>query len=110
MSQSRKISNSIFSLDLYQPEAAGGKIVPATYDVYMSDAMGQMVSDRQKVIADKTGDNGSDRVIRARFTLKSMEFKKTESYFLMIVDKDTGSVLDKIAFNIDIAFVNDFDF
>lgn len=110
LSQSRKISNSIFSLDFYQSEAANGKILPATYDVYMSDAMGQIVSDRQRVIADKTGDNGADRVIRARFTLKSMEFKKTESYFLMIVDKDTGGVLDKIAFNIDIAFVNDFDF
>jgi hypothetical protein len=39
-----------------------------------------------------------------------MEYKKTESYFLMIIDKDTGGVLDKIQFNIDIAFVNDFDF
>ena len=110
LSQSRKISNSIFSLDFYQPEAVGGKIVPATYELYISDAMGQLVSDRQKVIADKTGENGADRVVRTRFTLKSMEYKKTESYFLMIIDKDTSGVLDKIQFNIDIAFVNDFDF
>ena len=110
LSQSRKISNSIFSLDFYQPDAVGGKIVPATYEVYVSDAMGQIVSDRQKVIADQTGENGSDRVTRIRFTLKSMEFKKTESYFLMLVDKDTGGVLDRIAFSIDIAFLNDFDF
>jgi hypothetical protein len=110
LSQSRKISNSIFSLDFYQPEAVGGKIVSATYEVYMSDSAGQLVSDRQKVIADKTGETGSDRVVRVRFTLKSMEFKKTEIYFLMILDKDTGGVLDKIPFTIDIAFVNEFDF
>ena len=110
LSQSRKISNSIFSLDFYQTKSAIGKIVPATYDVYISDAMGQIVSDRQRVIADKTGENGADRVMRTRFTLKSMAFKKTENYFLMIVDKDTGGVLDKVAFNIDIAFINDFDF
>jgi uncharacterized protein (TIGR02687 family) len=110
LSQSRKISNSIFSLDFYQPEAVGGKIVSATYEVYMSDSAGQLVSDRQKVIADKTGETGSDRVARVRFTLKSMEFKKTEIYFLMILDKDTGGVLDKIPFTIDIAFVNEFDF
>ena len=110
LSQSRKISNSIFSLDFYQPELVGGKIISATYEVYISDAMGQIVSDRQTVIADKTGENGADRVMRVRFTLKSMEFKKTESYFLMIVDKETGGMLDKVAFNIDIAFVNDFDF
>ena len=72
--------------------------------------MGQIVSDRQTVIADKTGENGADRVMRVRFTLKSMEFKKNESYFLMIVDKETSGMLDKVAFNIDIAFVNDFDF
>jgi hypothetical protein len=110
LSQSRKISNSIFSLDVYQTEAVGGKILPATYEIYLGDAAGQLVSDRQRVIADKTGENAADRVMRVRFTLKSMEFKKTESYFLTIVDKDTGGVLDKVAFSIDIAFVNDFDF
>jgi uncharacterized protein (TIGR02687 family) len=110
LSQSRKISNSIFSLDFYQPEAVEGKVISAAYEVYISDAMGQPVSDRQKVIADKMGENGADRVMRARFTLKSMEFKKTESYFLTIVDSSTGGVLDKVQFNIDIAFINDFDF
>ena len=76
----------------------------------MVDAMGQIVSDRQVVIADKTGENGADRVMRVRFTLKSIQFKKTESYFLMIVDKETGGTLDKVGFSIDIAFMNDFDF
>jgi hypothetical protein len=110
LSQSRKISNSIFSIDFYQSEIVGGKILPATYELYMVDAMGQIVSDRQVVIADKTGENGADRVMRVRFTLKSIQFKKTESYFLMIVDKETGGTLDKVGFSIDIAFMNDFDF
>jgi hypothetical protein len=110
LSQSRKISNSIFSLDFYQPEQVGGKIAPATYEVYMADGVGQLISDRHKIIADRTGENGADRVQRARFTLKSMQFEKNESYFLMIVDKDTGNVLERIPFFIDIAFVSDFDF
>ena len=33
----RKISNNIFSLDFMQPEAVGGKIVPATYEIYLCD-------------------------------------------------------------------------
>lgn len=110
LSQSRKISNSIFSLDFYQPEQIGGKIAPATYEVYIADGVGQLISDRHKIIADRTGENGADRVQRARFTLKSMQFEKNESYFLMIVDKDTGNVLERIPFFIDIAFVGDFDF
>ena len=54
--------------------------------------------------------NGADRVFRVRFTLKSVEFRKTETYYLTIVEKETGTAVDRIEFMIDIAFVNDFDF
>lgn len=39
LSQSRKVSNSIFTLDFYQKEAVGGKITAVTYNVFMSDAL-----------------------------------------------------------------------
>ena len=76
----------------------------------MTDASGRAVSDKKTVIADKTSNNGSDRVFRARFTLKSVEFKKTDTYYLTIVEKGTTNEIDRIEFTIDIAFVNDFDF
>ena len=110
ISQSRKISNSIFSLDFYQKDAVSGKIAAATYEIYMTDASGKAVSDKKTVIADKTSNNGSDRMFRERFTLKSEEFKKTETYYLNIVEQGTKNVTDRIEFTIDIAFVNDFDF
>lgn len=110
ISQSRKVSNSIFSLDFYQKDPVSGKVAAATYEIYMADASGMAVSDKKTVIADKTSNNGSDRVFRTRFTLKSMEFKKTETYYLTIVEKESGTVVDRIEFTIDIAFVNDFDF
>lgn len=110
ISQSRKISNSIFSLDFYQKEAVGGKIANATYDIYMADAAGKAVSDRKTVIADKTSSNGADRVFRTRFTLKSLDFKKTDTYYMIIAEQGTTNVTERIEFTIDIAFVNDFDF
>jgi hypothetical protein len=110
ISQSRKVSNSIFSLDFYQKEAVSGKVTAATYEIYMADVNGSAVSDRKTVIADKTSANGSERVFRERFTLKSMDFRKTDIYYLTIVEKGTTNVTDKIEFTIDIAFVNDFDF
>lgn len=110
ISQSRKVSNSIFSLDFYQTEAVSGKITAATYEVYMADVSGKAVSDKKTVIADKNNTNGSERVFRERFTLKSMEFKKTDTYYLTIVEKETTNVTDRVEFTIDIAFVNDFDF
>lgn len=110
ISQSRKVSNSIFSLDFYQKEAVSGKVTAATYEIYMADASGKAVSDKKTVIADKTSTNGSDRVFRTRFTLKSLDFKKTDTYYLTVVEKGTTNVTDRIEFTIDIAFVNDFDF
>ena len=110
ISQSRKVSNSIFSLDFYQKEAVSGKLVSATYDVFMADASGKLVSDVKTIIADKTSKNGSERVFRIRLTLKSMDFKKTDIYYLTVLEKGTTNIIDKIEFTIDIAFVNDFDF
>lgn len=72
--------------------------------------MGKSISDVKTIIADKTSDNGSDRVFRVRFTLKGQESKKTEEYYLTIMEKDGSGVPEKIAFTIDIAFANDFDF
>ena len=110
LSQSRKVSNSIFSLDFYQTEAVGGKVAAAAYEIYMADESGRAVSDKKTVIADKTSSNGADRVFRTRFTLKSVEFRKTDTYYLTITEKETANVTDRIEFTIDIAFVNDFDF
>lgn len=110
LSQSRKVSNSIFSLDFYQTEAVSGKVAAAAYEIYVADGSGKAVSDKKTVIADKTSSNGADRVFRTRFTLKSVEFKKTDTYYLTIAEKETANVTDRIEFTIDIAFVNDFDF
>jgi hypothetical protein len=110
ISQSRKVSNSIFSLDFYQTEPVSGKIAATTYEIKMADASGNAVSDCKTIIADKTDTNGSERVFRTRFTLKGIEYKKTETYYLTVTEKGTTNITDRIEFTIDIAFVNDFDF
>lgn len=106
----RKISNSIFSLNFYQKSAVGGKISSATYEIYMADASGKPVSDKKTVIADKTNSNDSERVFKVGFVLKSIAFSKTEAYYLIISEKDTKKIVDRIEFSINVAFTNDFDF
>ena len=88
----------------------GGKILSAMYDIFMSDAMGNAVSDTQTIIADKTDKDAMNRTFHTRFTLKSAGFKKTESYYLIICEKGTADIIAREEFNIDIAFVDDFDF
>ena len=76
----------------------------------MTYASGNAVSDTKTIIADKIDNNGSERVFRTRFTLKGLEFKKTETYYMTITEKGTTNITDRIEFAIDIAFANDFDF
>lgn len=109
ISMTRKISNNIFSLDFLQRESVGGKTVPAVYEIYFSDRFSNHVSDIRTIIADKTGEP-QDRVTRIRFTLKSMKFDSNAVYYLNIVDKETGTIIEQTEFSIKIAFADDFDF
>ena len=110
ISQSRKVSNSSFSLDFYQKEAVGGKIVPAVYDIFLSDAAGNAVTDKQTVIADRTSVNSADRVLKVRLTLKNIALDSQTPYYLTVVEQASSCVCEQIAFSVDIAFMTDFDF
>ena len=110
LSANRKISNMIFSLNFYQKEPVGGNREAATYQLYFTDSAGKPISDVQKIIADKTSDNGQDRTFRCSFNLKSLKYSNTETYYLVIADEN-GLQVQREEFQIDIAFaVDEFDF
>jgi uncharacterized protein (TIGR02687 family) len=110
LSASHKISNMIFGLNFYQKEAVGDNREIAVYQVYFTDINGKQISDVQKIIADKTSDNGQERVFRYNFNLKSQKYDSKEIYYLVIADKD-GFVSSREEFQINIAFaVDEFDF
>ncbi len=110
LSTNRKISNMIFSLNFYQKEPVGGNREAATYQLYFTDSAGKPISDVQKIIADKTSDNGQDRTFRCSFNLKSLKYSNTETYYLVIADEN-GLQVQREEFQIDIAFaVDEFDF
>lgn len=107
LSESRKISNLIFSLEFHQRQPVENKIQPCTYSIYMTDDEGVVVSDRQTVIADKTSDNAADRVFRVRFNLKAGIYDKKRIYRLVIANDID---VEEIEFQIDIALADDFGF
>ena len=110
LSVGRKISNMIFSLNFYQKDAVGGNREAATYQLYFTDSSGKTISDVQKIIADKTSDNGQERTFRCSFNLKSLKYSNTETYYLVIADEN-GLQVQREEFQIDIAFaVDEFDF
>lgn len=108
ISESRKVSNLIFSLDFLQKQPLGEKVQASSYTLHFTDDVGVPVSDTQTVIADRTSNNASERVFRVRFTLKQMQFNRSKIYRLIIAN-DTD-VPEEIEFRIDIAFADDFGF
>lgn len=108
ISESRKVSNLMFSLDFLQKQPIGDKVQPCNYTLYFTDEVGVPVSDFQTVIADRTSNNASDRVFRVRFTLKQVQYNKNKLYRLVIAN-DTDAP-EEFEFRIDIAFADDFGF
>ena len=108
ISQSRKVSNLMFSLDFMQVQPIEDKVQPCSYKLYFTDDTGKPVSDFQSVIADRTSENASERVFRVRLTLKQMHFDRSKVYRL-IISSDTD-IPEEIEFSIDIAFADDFGF
>lgn len=111
LSANRKISNMIFSLNFYQRDAVSANREAAIYQVYFTDENGKQISDVQKIIADKTNDNGAERTFRCQFNLKSLKYSNTATYYLVIADEQGLQMPQRELFQIDIAFaVDEFDF
>ena len=111
LSANRKISNMIFSLNFYQKDAVSNNREAATYQIYFTDENGKRISDVQKIIADKTSDNGAERTFRCQFNLKSLKYSNTATYYLVIADEQGLQMPQREPFQIDIAFaVDEFDF
>ena len=111
LSANHKISNMIFSLNFYQKDAVSANREAAIYQLYFTDEDGKQISDVQKVIADKTSDNGVERTFRCQFNLKSLKYSNTATYYLVITDEQGSRMLQREPFQIDIAFaVDEFDF
>lgn len=108
LSESRKITNLIFSLDFFQRQPISDKVQPCTYTIYMTDDEGVLVSDRQIIIADRTSSNASERVFRVRFNLKAGSYDRNKIYRLVI--SNDVDVPEEAEFHIDIALADDFGF
>lgn len=110
LSATHKISNMIFSLNFYQKEAVRDNRAGAVYQVYFTDGKGKQISDVQKIISDKTSENGQERTFRCSFNLKSLKYDNKEIYYLVIAEEG-GEIKAQEEFQIDIALaVDDFDF
>lgn len=106
----RKITNSIFNLEFFQTEKVEDKTTPRTVVIYMADEEGSVISNEETIIGDRPFDNPADRTFKIRFLLKSIPYDRNKTYYLTIKDTETGILVEKIPFNINLGVISDFDF
>ena len=110
LSSTRKISNMIFTQEFYQEEPVSFNREAANYEVYFVDEEGKVISDVQKIIADKTSENIQERSYRCTFNLKSQQYKNTACYYL-VIRNEQGFEISRTEYQINIAFATgEFDF
>lgn len=105
------ISNSIFKLDLLQDKPVGGKVLPASYDVFVGSASREPVTDVAHVAADRTQDSADERVIPITLNITpGVAVSEQEPYFLYARNCDTRAVDALRELRMRIAFAPSFDF
>lgn len=105
------ISNSIFKLDLLQDKPVGGKVLPASYDVFVGNASHGPVTDIAHVAADRTQGSADERVIPITLNIKpGATVSEQEPYFLYARNCDIGTVDTLRELRMRIAFAPSFDF
>lgn len=111
VSTSRRITSSMFHVDLFQRKPVSGKVLPCEYELCLTDGSGNPVTDTQKAHADMATPDERARVSRPMFTLKAgIDYPPGERYFLVCRDKETSEIVWKEEFTIDMAFAPSVDF
>ena len=113
LSTTRRVNAMIFRIDLFQPEMVGGKVLPAEYELAMTDVNFNEVSNVIKAHADMTDSDEAARVTRCKFSLKAgRQYSSKDKYFLICRDRKTKQIAWKEEFTIDVAFapMDDFGF
>ena len=71
---------------------------------------GNVLSNEEIIIADRSNDNSAERTFRIRFVLKTITYDRSKNYYLVMRDAETDAVTDKLEFAISLAHTSEFDF
>lgn len=108
LNPSRKITNNIFSINLYQTERVTDKLKPITCKISLFDPDAkEKVSDEKTVIIDSDSEDPQKRKYAISLTLRSnIQNKK---HLLRIYEVNQERMIDEIPFEVDLGMTNDFD-
>ena len=104
----KKITTNEPYITFFQKDRVDEKKLPRTLKVYLEDELGNKVSSEVVVIADSTLSDAENRLYKLKITLKSVEYDRKSSYYLVMMDDDIEYAREE--FIIDILIRDDFGF
>lgn len=105
LGEGRRITNSLFSIELIQDEPAVGKVLPAEYELCFTDSSGNPMSDVATVRADLASANPQDRVTKVRFAIRVAAGLPSKGTCILVCRRrDNGAVAWREEYKLDIAF------
>jgi uncharacterized protein (TIGR02687 family) len=104
----RKVSNNRQRFTFLQTTKVEGKTLPRTLCIGFYSKKGDLISDERKVTFDSSSDQLPDRQKEIYLTIKGGKYDKTEDYYLVMTDDETGAECGKIAFQLNLGIANEF--
>lgn len=104
----RKVSNNRQRFIFLQTTKVEGKTLPRTLRIGFFSTKGDLISDERKVTFDSASDQLPDRQKEVFLTIKSGKYAKSEDYYLVMTDDETGAECGKITFQLNLGIANEF--
>ena len=104
----RKVSNNRQRFSFIQTAKVEGKTLPRTLRMGFYSKDGQLISDEPVLTFDSDSDQLKDRQKDVMITVKAGNYSKTEDYFLILTDDETGAEYRKIPYRISLGIMDEF--
>jgi hypothetical protein len=104
----RKVSNNRQRFSFIQTAKVEGKTLPRTLRVGFYSKDGHLISDEPVLTFDSASDQMQDRQRNVMITVKAGTYSKTDDYYLVMTDDDTGAEYMKIRYHISLGIMDEF--
>jgi uncharacterized protein (TIGR02687 family) len=108
IASSRRVTNTLFSVTVWQLDAVDERVRPRTVELALYDAQGRAVTDVATVRLDKTTGQATAREHTVRLTIAISNPDRGASYDLVMTDSEDGTEVLREAWSISLAFSDDF--
>lgn len=105
----RRITTREVIVNFVQKDAISDLVKPATFKMFFEDDKGNHISGEIQVVADYKEKNIEERRITGRIPLMDKEFDRSQEYFLVVENVDSGEI-DRIQYQMDLTVGGGFDF